>query len=399
MPDSPTIEALLLEALYSAKGAQHILDVAHNIIQKPLILVDEFKFILAETKGASSIVQYIDTGAEKSPIEGTDDMVLIDAQGSMGKTLHSLVYVYGVVVAHLGITEIEEPIHGELLEFVRLLCKILSIELRKGSDKFLNRITVNELFFEDILEQRLKTDETISNRLLYLDWKPKDEFVIIAIPIIMSNYNAFMMISIQGHIRRLIPDSLFTADAVSMTLLVTVKKGHSINHELFSRLSTYLRSIHLRAGISGKYAKLYNTHFALKQAFFALEAAKKMNNTATLVSYDDYAVYNMIQCCSKEINLHSVCLSGVFRLIEYDENHTMKLTPTLRCYLNNAQNIGNTSTALHIHRNSLTYRIEKLKEVLGVDFENGYDIMRLNLSFEILDYLEKSLNTTLPLKC
>lgn len=43
--------------------------------------------------------------------------------------------------------------------------------------------------------------------------------------------------------------------------------------------------------------------------------------------------------------------------------------------------LNETAKKLYIHRNTATYRIEKLSEILGVDFKKMNDLLRLKIAF------------------
>lgn len=63
------------------------------------------------------------------------------------------------------------------------------------------------------------------------------------------------------------------------------------------------------------------------------------------------------------------------------------LVETLRTYLSNNGNAVLTAQALFTHRNTVSYRLEKIKSILGEDLSSSQTIFNLTLAFYIDDYL------------
>lgn len=72
-------------------------------------------------------------------------------------------------------------------------------------------------------------------------------------------------------------------------------------------------------------------------------------------------------------------------LIKYDEANNSELINTLRAFLNNQFNIADTTRTLFVHRNTTLYRLEKIKDILGVDITSPRISLALNLAFEFYD--------------
>gem|GEM_PF-7044233 len=83
--------------------------------------------------------------------------------------------------------------------------------------------------------------------------------------------------------------------------------------------------------------------------------------------------------------LSLLCDPAVPFLKEYDAGHNTEYCRTLRCYLENERNITVTAAQLHIHRNTLLYRIERLGAMLYADFADPSVRLRLLVSFQLPD--------------
>lgn len=66
--------------------------------------------------------------------------------------------------------------------------------------------------------------------------------------------------------------------------------------------------------------------------------------------------------------------------MEYDRIHGTALMESLTCYLDNQLDLHTASDRLHIHFNTLKYRIQKMKDITGLDLSKIDIIIRVRLS-------------------
>jgi len=80
-------------------------------------------------------------------------------------------------------------------------------------------------------------------------------------------------------------------------------------------------------------------------------------------------------CCRRFVK-------NIGKLIDADEINNGSLCETLESFLNHNCNVKETAQSLIIHRNTLN----KIRELLGVDFENLDTCLELKLAFMIRSY-------------
>jgi DNA-binding PucR family transcriptional regulator len=77
-------------------------------------------------------------------------------------------------------------------------------------------------------------------------------------------------------------------------------------------------------------------------------------------------------------------------LSQYDLKKGTELYRTLQAHLRCSGNLKMTAAELFIHRNSLTYRMERIVELTGIDLSDSYTRFLLLASYEIDFRTEKS---------
>ncbi|MFC5702183.1 PucR family transcriptional regulator [Cohnella faecalis] len=73
-----------------------------------------------------------------------------------------------------------------------------------------------------------------------------------------------------------------------------------------------------------------------------------------------------------------------------DPEYVREMLRTLEAYLDNDGQLNETAKKLFIHRNTATYRIEKLSELLNVDFKSVDNLLRLKVVFLFRQMLNRA---------
>lgn len=102
-----------------------------------------------------------------------------------------------------------------------------------------------------------------------------------------------------------------------------------------------------------------------------LDLTKKLKKYIAIENSDrkyfdifDLALYNMIELCGSDITYKNLF---DYNLIGKIDNLVLE---TGIAFIENGFNISKTSNNIYLHRNTLIYRLEKIKDILGMDIKN-----------------------------
>lgn len=86
-----------------------------------------------------------------------------------------------------------------------------------------------------------------------------------------------------------------------------------------------------------------------------------------------------------------VCAGGpLARLEAYDLEHQSNLVETLDCWLQQFGDVTSTAEQLHVHKNTLRYRLRRIEEVSGVALDDPEERFELMLEFRVRQSLGDS---------
>ena len=77
------------------------------------------------------------------------------------------------------------------------------------------------------------------------------------------------------------------------------------------------------------------------------------------------------------------------KLYEYDDEHKGELIPTLQMFLSNNQSIRKTAGAMFVHYRTISYRLEKIKQISGINFDNANEVLAVSNGLIIYKMLKE----------
>jgi len=162
--------------------------------------------------------------------------------------------------------------------------------------------------------------------------------------------------------------------------LVSIFSGPEAERPRFeAELRDMLRRSHGICGSSGAFTDI----LSLREQYESASAALRFADTSEDIRRFSDAVLPYALHRLREVSLPWLTHPAVSLLREYDaQNHT-ELEKTLRVYLESERNYADTARALHIHRNSLLYRVERIRELTGLRLEDPGVRLHLLLSFAV----------------
>lgn len=138
-----------------------------------------------------------------------------------------------------------------------------------------------------------------------------------------------------------------------------------------------------KAGISNEFDNFLGLDTQYGQAEIALKKGSERAPEALVYLYQDYALDYICQRLNSEIDKHLLIHPDIERIINHDRENGSELFQTLKVYLANERNVSKTAKALYLHRNSVTYRIEKISSIMKTSLENADNRLSLELSIKL----------------
>ena len=141
--------------------------------------------------------------------------------------------------------------------------------------------------------------------------------------------------------------------------------------DIFERIEIVKKNLetaigNLVIGISEAYEEFENIRLAYLQAVAAVESGKRReDNKSRIYRFSDYAVEHLLFTYLQSQSAEMFCAKDIKLLCAFDRKNETEYVKTLKVYYQCDANMTQAAKLLNIHRNSMTYRMEKILEILN----------------------------------
>ncbi len=168
----------------------------------------------------------------------------------------------------------------------------------------------------------------------------------------------------------------------------SIKDLHDFMQQLDEALSSQLGSQDFRFGISNVCQDFLTISRAAGIAFDVLKMAPLIASTNHQYYFQQLISYHLLDTTLSNDHMLEFFENTLGALHTYDFAHNSDLIGTLEMYYQCHGNISETSKQLFVHRNTIIYRLEKIKEVLATTLTNAEENFNYQMALRIYKLLQ-----------
>jgi len=158
-------------------------------------------------------------------------------------------------------------------------------------------------------------------------------------------------------------------------------------HQLRKRLTRRFGSETMAAAYGEPVTDPSEVWLSYQQALEVMQIKKALpDELQTVEGYQELGIYRLfprLKQWNRQMKYHNPKLE---RILAYDTENQGNLLETLEIFLDNTGKINQTAKQLHIHPNTLGYRLKRICEVGDIDLNNPNDRVMLFLDIKLRKY-------------
>ncbi len=231
----------------------------------------------------------------------------------------------------------------------------------------------------DLLTGIIKTEHELTFRMLTRTWKRSDHYQIFLIDLHGEGekYIKFVKNGIEAISHKI---KHITFEEFEFLLL---EEASFKNNDL-TRIIDYITQYRLISGLSDTFNSLLDIKLYYEQAKKAILFGSQFGGESEVIfKYSDYRFYDFLNDCANSLECNKYYHPVTADLELYDVEHKTEFFKTLLTYLECGRSIHKTCKKMYLHKNTVNYRIQRIKELFNIDYGDGQAVLFIYLSLKL----------------
>ena len=209
---------------------------------------------------------------------------------------------------------------------------------------------------------------------------------------------------IEGELMHLLPDALIYRNMDQIVMIQQVdsdqteleyqKEMEEIEEVIQQSILYRKKDTDFQIGIGKSvegYQRLKESYHEASQAIKYIEIIRQVtgDKSRSVVHYSNLGFFQIFDKVDDMTELERCIPETLKKLYLYDDEHKGELIPTLQMYLRNNQSIKKTAGAMFVHYRTISYRLEKIKQISGINFDNANEVLAVSNGLIIYKMLKE----------
>jgi len=402
---SPDIEysrrqRILTDCLLGKADIEAMIDQASQLMGCPIILTTNYYRVIsmvdlgrqiedpiwlyaAQTGYCSpdAVAAFEREGITREVLESRSAILLDRGLGEQIPRILQKIDVFGKPGAYIGVFQGGKSFDEVDFLTTDLLCQILSLMLERSSNVHEFGIQVQQSILLDLLSGVLNSAPILGDRLKVADWDPKPMFQCV----LLTSESSASQIDNLDYLCLSLLRTFSSAKVLpverGLMLLLNFDADHSGSADE-SALLDFATHYHLRIFLSGRFPHLIHLR-AYYEACLKMDLLPKHQRGEGRLIHFEEVLFPVLGQILTPNERRAFTQTHYRQLLDYDRQNNTEYCKTLRTFITCGCSATLTAKALYVHRNTLTKRLSKIKEISDIDIENGDELVHFYLSDQL----------------
>ncbi|TDA70038.1 MAG: GAF domain-containing protein [Clostridia bacterium] len=252
-------------------------------------------------------------------------------------------------------------------------------------------------FIEDLLAGAISDPEQVYRQamLLGLNLEVPHQIILVSVegrPVADFDFRGRLIEYIHKAIGQRLPDSLIVGKGELVVILIPAAYSKGSTHQGTARqlgekimvaLTKAFPDIYPIVIIGRPCQKLMDYQSSYHEARKLVEISRSASYAGRVITYEDLKVERLLLEMADKAYAGNFIDEILGALIEYDKKHNSHLVETLTVYLRNDCRLDLAARELFVHKNTLKYRLQRIREITGLDIQDAEVRFKLLLALRM----------------
>lgn len=167
------------------------------------------------------------------------------------------------------------------------------------------------------------------------------------------------------------------------------KEVMSFANDIIKSVDEEIKDISISIGIGRFHKEPGHLWKSYNEATRSLQN-KGVNYKSEYMHFDDLGIYRIFHLEEMESELQQFYRDTLEPLVVYDKEKGSELVKTLQMFFQCGGNLKKVSEEMFTHYNTIVYRMQRIKDITGMNLENPNDRLNLQVSFKIFEMFREA---------
>ena len=319
---------------------------------------------------------------ELAAINGRHDAWLFDSSTFHTPFVSRTIFCQGDVFGHLFIVEAYPDQEVFDVEVLEELGSLLEKHLNLSSMPYFSTGRPFEPMLKNQLAGTAQSDSETNYLLKLLSWRRDDRFRVV----VFSSFEAAELSSQSDTVAsaevQAVEDNLSSGKAFlfedRLVCVINESRPEAVSNE--DLVLHLCERFNWKAAVSNLGFSFDAVRALYKRAMATMEAGVQDNPDGMMFRFEDYRLAIVFAGLERSADEDFLMHDDLRALIDYDARNDSELVDTLKTYLDNERNVSRTAEAMFLHRNSIAYRLDKIRSLVASDLDDPENRLFLALS-------------------
>ena len=405
------------ELVLDGKGVKEICATLAELLESAVVIEDASFHLLAHAGGAGDPHRKETIQRQGTParvlfdpqvqrmlreVEASRGPVKVPAFPHVGMSRERLIAPILAANQVLGyISVLDHPPHNEELAFMAIEQAALVLALAVAKERELSEVEgrVRGEFLEDLLHGTYGEEAAAQRRARHLGYPLHGNHIVMLVDI--DDFRGFIgsrqasedaiqalkrefLRRVTGVVRGAYPRALVQGRSDSVVSLLPIgtepgdyqAKGHALGLQIRQNIADWKPGFTVSVGFSGPAEAPGGLAAAQREVISVMDSLARFKRWGQVVAVPELGLTGLLAAVTDE-RLVDYTRRHLGPLVEHDTARKGSLVPTLRAYLETGEQ-QEAAKRLRVHPNTLRYRLDRIREISGVDLEDPET--RLNMA-------------------
>ena len=315
------------------------------------------------------------------------DLIVFDWEknGEVNTNYYSLIHSRDTIIGSISFFTKNGHLRKSRIEMIPTISQILSIYMQRNHAFLLNKSLYYAHLFKQLEEGTLEKDlDSLRTRFEYFGYSLKKHLHVFVVDLSREYMPTEQAQPLAEKLHPLIYNSIYT---LGQTTIKFIASSDSIIEEGpcdAQAIARVLDTTSITVGVSSIFINPERMPYHIEEARRTILLGRKLEPGRKVVPFSDYRLLDMANNVTDQKTLYSYRYPPLVHVIDLDAQNNTHLAHTLYEYMQDPTHPQEVAQRLSIHKNTLYYRLEKIREIMGRDFKDAETIANIQMTFHVL---------------